>query len=247
MTIIEIPNSEIHAYRADPPGEIKGAVVVIHEIWGLVDHIKNVADRIAEAGYLAVAPDILSNAGVTPVVGQELSELVNNPDETVRSAAQPIMREKLAAANDPQYGAWAVRQLQSTVSYLLDQPGVNGRVAATGFCFGGSYTFALAAHDSRLRCAAPFYGAPPKLDEVSSIGCPIHAFYGGQDTRLMDSLPDVKAAMQSANVQFDCTVYPESKHAFFNDTNAITYDPTSAKDAWSKLLEFFEANLKNSN
>lgn len=243
MPMIEIPGSEISAYRADPAGTPTGALIVIHEIWGLVDHIKDVADRFASEGFLVVAPDILTNTGVSPSVSQELHDLAMNPDEAIRTQAQPLMREKLAASREPEYGAWAVTQLTRVVDYLLSQPGVNGRVAVTGFCFGGSYAFALAAADSRVKAAAPFYGAPPEESNVGSIQCPVHAFYGGLDERLMESLPAVSAAMAAAGVDFESTVYENARHAFFNDTNSITYDASAAQDAWNQVLDFFRTRL----
>ncbi|GAA3742951.1 hypothetical protein GCM10022239_18030 [Leifsonia bigeumensis] len=118
MPMIQIPHSELTAYRADPPAAPKGGLIVIHEIWGLVDHIRDIADRFAAEGYLVVAPDILSNAGVSPTVGQELHDLTKNPDEAVRMTAQPLMREKLAASREPEYGAWAIGQLRAVVDYL---------------------------------------------------------------------------------------------------------------------------------
>lgn len=243
MTMMTVPGSDLSAYRADPPGEPRGALVVIHEIWGLVDHIRDVADRFAAEGYLVVAPDILSNAGVTPSVGQELHDLAMNPDEAVRTEAQPAMREKLAAAREPEYGAWAVGELRKVVDHLEAQPGVEGRIAVTGFCFGGSYSFALAAADPRIRAAVPFYGAPPESADAATIGCPILALYGEIDERLMASLPEVTAAMEAAGVDFEAKVYPGARHAFFNDTNSIAYDADAAADAWRRTLAFLEAQL----
>ncbi len=243
MPMIEVPGSELTAYRADPPGEPKGALIVLHEIWGLVDHIRDVADRFAAEGYLVLAPDILSGAGVTPSVGQELHDLAMNPDEAVRTAAQPLLREKLTASREPEYGAWAVGQLRKVVDHLEAQPGVDGRIAVTGFCFGGSYSFALAATEPRIRAAAPFYGAPPESADIASIACPVHAFYGGLDERLMESLPAVSTAMADAGVDFETTVYQGARHAFFNDTNTTTYDPDAASDAWSRVLAFLGSRL----
>lgn len=251
MPMIEIPHSDgsaLPVYRADPTGEHaaekpRGGLIVIHEIWGLVDHIRNVADRFAGEGYLVIAPDILSNAGVTPTVGQELHDLAMNPDESARIAAQPIMREKLAAAREPEYGAWAIDRLRTVVDYLEAQPGVDGRIAVTGFCFGGSYSFALAAADQRIRAALPFYGAPPETSDIAAITSPIRAFYGDQDERLMASLPEVTRSMADAGVDFEATVYPGARHAFFNDTNATTYDPDTAADAWTRVLAFLEDRL----
>lgn len=243
MTMIEVPGSGLSAYRADPHGAPKGAIIVIHEIWGLVDHIKSIADRYAAEGYVAIAPDILSNAGVTPTVGQELHDLAMNPDEATRTAAQPLMREKLVAAREPEYGAWAIAQLRTVVDYLESDESVGDRIAVTGFCFGGSYAFALAAADSRLKAAAPFYGAPPEESDIASIGCPVHAFYGGLDERLMESLPSVSKAMADAGVDFEATVYEGARHAFFNDTNATTYDAEAATDAWERILSFVGERL----
>ena len=247
MPMIQIPGSQLQAYRADPPvaaaATPKGALIVIHEIWGLVDHIKNVADRFAAEGYLVVAPDILSKSGVTPKAGQELHDLATSSDEATRTAAQPLLREKLTAAHDPAYGEWAVSQLGKVVDYLDSQPGIDGRIGVTGFCFGGSYTFALSAADPRVKAAAPFYGSPPAESDFAGIACPVHAFYGDRDQRLIDGLPGVTAAMAEAGVNFEATVYEGAQHAFFNDTNATSFDQAAAEDAWRRVLDFMSNSL----
>ena len=159
MSMISIATSSGQApfdvYRAEPVGELRGALIVIHEIWGLVDHIKRVADRYAAEGYLVIAPDILSRGGITPEVGLEIATLMAGAEED-RTKAQPLMREKMAPVNVPEYAAWAVGALKSVVDYLEVQPEVDGRIGVLGFCFGGSYSFALAAADRRIRGAVPF-------------------------------------------------------------------------------------------
>ncbi len=232
----------IDVYRAAPDGEVRGGLIVIHEIWGLADHIKQVADRFAAQGYLTYAPDILSKAGITPQAGRELMELTQNPDESVRVAAQPLMRERMAPAHDPQYGAWAVSALQQVVDDLVDQSGVFGRVAVLGFCFGGSYSFALAAADRRIKAAVPFYGAPPDPDRIADISCPVLAIYGGDDERLMQGLPEVRRRMQEAGIDATVKVYEGAGHAFFNDTGS-RYDPDAAADAWRLTLEFLGRHI----
>lgn len=233
---------DIEIYRAVPEGEIRGGLVLIHEIWGLVDHIKEVADRFAAEGYLTFAPDILSKAGITPEAGRELLELVQNPDEKVRVAAQPLMRERTAPAHDPAYGAWAVSALQGVVDELAAQPGVDGRIAVLGFCFGGSYSFALAAADRRIRAAVPFYGAPPDPEKIPDISCPVLAIYGEDDERLMSGLPEVTERMREADIDFTVKVYEGAGHAFFNDTGS-RYDPEAAADAWRLSLDFLKQHL----
>ncbi|SDS26761.1 dienelactone hydrolase family protein [Microlunatus soli] len=234
--------SKIEVFKAIPSGEIKGGLLLIHEIWGLVDHIRDVAGRFAEQGYLTYAPDILSKAGMTPKIGQELVELSNDPDEEKRVTVQPLMREKAAPAFDPEYAEWAVATLRGVVDELADQPGVDGRLAVLGFCFGGTYSFALAAADDRIKAAVPFYGAPADLGAVSAIGCPVLAIYGDQDERLMTGLPDVEAAMKAAGVDFTAKVYPGAAHAFFNDAGP-RYDEKAATDAWQLSLDFLRRSL----
>ena len=244
MSTILIPASPsavdpepIAAYRAEAVGDLRGALVLIHEIWGLVEHIETVADRYAAEGYLVIAPDILSRGGVTPEVGLELMRLRDGTDEE-RAKAQPMLRQKMAPVNAPEYSAWAVGALMSVVDYLEAQPGVDGRIGVLGFCFGGSYSFALAAADRRIRGAVPFYGSPPETAELAHLDCPVLALYGETDERLIESLPGVTKRMHDAGVQFVSHVYAGAGHAFFNDTNPATYRPEVAADAWLRSLEF---------
>lgn len=241
--MIELSNGEFAAYVVEPVGPVRGGLVVIHEVWGLVEQVKSVADRFAEQGYRVVAPDLLSGVGVPPEVGQELLRLRTSPDPEDQTRVQPLLRERMAPIQAPEYGAWAVQALRRTVDYLAAQPGVDGRLAVTGFCFGGSYSFALAGADDRIRVAVPFYGAPPELSEVGKIACPVLAFYGDQDARLIANLPEVTRAMAEAGVDFTAQVYPGVGHAFFNDANPYAYDAAAAGNAWTRTLAALERNL----
>ncbi|MCU1558221.1 MAG: dienelactone hydrolase family protein [Microbacteriaceae bacterium] len=234
---------EFPAYIARPDGDPKGGLIVIHEIWGLVDHIMAVADRFAAEGYLVVAPDLLSSVGIEAQVGAELSAIMRSPDERVRTEGQPRLRDAFAPIQAPEYGTWAVTALRSSVDFLAAQTGIDGRIGVVGFCFGGSYSFALAVADPRVRAAVPFYGAPPDLADVAKVTAPILAIYGEDDQRLMDSLPEVTAAMQAAGVRFSRQIYEGAGHAFFNDANPHAYRPDAAADAWRRTLEFLGAEL----
>jgi carboxymethylenebutenolidase len=237
------PESDFIAYVARPAGEVKGAVIVIHEIWGLVDHITGIADRLAAEGYLAIAPDLLSHIGVDASVGLELQQIMFATDPAVRTAGQPRLRDALAPLPSPEFAAWAVGALKATVDHLETEEGVDGRIAVMGFCFGGTYSYALASADSRIRAAIPFYGSGPSSDDAQSIGCPVLAFYGATDESLMTALPEVTAGLERAGVDFEAKVYDDAGHAFFNDTNPITYNAADAADAWTRTLSFLEGSL----
>jgi carboxymethylenebutenolidase len=230
-------------YLSEPHGAPGGALIVIHEIWGLVDHIKDVADRFAAEGYLVLAPDLLSEVGIDAHIGAELQSIMQNPDPEKRNAGQPLLREKMAPLQAPGYAEFAADALKKCVDYFAGQPGIDGRMAVTGFCFGGTYAFALAAADSRVRAVVPFYGSPPALDQVGAITAPVLAFYGANDERLMRSLPDVTTAMTDAGVDFTTKVYDAAGHAFFNDTNPYSYNAEVASDAWSRAVTFLKQSL----
>jgi carboxymethylenebutenolidase len=241
-TTIELDNGDFSAYVATPTGAVRGGLVVIHEIWGLQDHIIDVAERFAGEGYLVVAPDLLSHVGLRPDVGAELLRLRTSADPGEQTRVQPMLRERMAPIQAPEYASWAVQALRHTLDYLAAQPGVD-RVGVVGYCFGGSYSFALAAADDRISVAVPFYGSPPEQTDVAAIHCPVLAFYGDQDQRLMDSLPAVTGAMSAAGVDFTAKVYPGVGHAFFNDANPHSYDATAAEDAWQRTLAALEAGI----
>jgi len=235
--------TSVQAYVSEPSGTPKGGLVVVHEVWGLVSHTRDVADRFAAEGYLAVAPDLLSGAGGVPDLTGELQEAAFDPQQ--RSNAQPRLRKHMAPIRSPEYAKHAVAALHVCFDHLEGVAGLTGRVAATGFCLGGTYTFSLAVSEPRLRAAVPFYGhAEFKDAELRAINCPVLAFYGDQDAALMDELPGLKSRMRAAGVDFEAVVYPGAGHAFFNDTNKYTYNAEAAADSWTRTLAFLERSLE---
>ncbi|MEO7754005.1 MAG: dienelactone hydrolase family protein [Terracoccus sp.] len=238
-TMIELPQHDLVAYRADPPGEVRGAVIVIQEIWGLVDHIKDVADRVAAEGYIAIAPDLLGHVGLSPEAGQQLHGLVTGGDEQARLEAQPRLRELMGPARSPEFAAWAVPALQAVVDLLLEQDEVDGDVAVMGFCFGGSYSFALALAEPRLKGAVVFYGGFPETGDPATISCPVLALYGADDHGITDGVPDLESRMAEAGVDFSARVYTGVGHAFFNETGPAHHTEVAA-DAWARTLAFLQ-------
>ena len=170
---------------------------------------------------------------------------MSSPNEDIRNAAQPRLREATAPARSPEFAAEATARLRTVVDRLESKPGIVGRIGVLGFCFGGTYSFALAAADPRLKAAVPFYGTAD-LAAIPDISCPVLALYGEQDTRLIDMLPAVESAMSAAHIDFQDHVYRDAGHAFFNDTNAGAYRPEVAADAWARTLAFLDEQLNAS-
>ena len=234
-----------HAYpESDEDNEKHPGLIVIHEIWGLVPHIKDVAERFAKEGYSVIAPDLFHDITFEGTVEQKLFDEMHDPK--TKDEAQKKMRAILAPIQAPEFAGKTLAKLEECVKYLIeDSHVVSEDVGVLGFCFGGTYSFALAALDPRIKAAVPFYGHPLKPEKVSELNCPILAFYGDQDKNLMDTLPEFKNRMQAHNKDFTAVVYPNTGHAFFNDTNARMYDKKSAVDAWNKTLKFLKKNLDN--
>ena len=232
------------AYISRPPKGviIKGGLIVIHEVWGLADHIRDVADRFALEGYVALAPDLLSETGITTELVGELQEELFDPER--RAQAQPKLRKLMAPLQAPGFGEQTTAKVRRCYEYLAKQDDVQQRIGITGFCFGGTYSFSLAVHEPALKAAVPFYGHSDfSVAQLKDVTCPILAFYGEDDERLMSGLPELKANMKAAGVDFTAQVYKNCGHAFFNDTNSFTYNPAAAQDAWQKTLRFLAANL----
>lgn len=228
-------------YVCEPPGEAKGGLIVIHEIWALNDHTKSIADRFANEGYAVVAPDLLTMTDIAQHADTLALDLFN-PEK--RNEAQPKLRELMTPMREPDFGEKTFGKVKACFDYLYDLPVVAQKVAITGFCFGGSYSFNLAIHEPRLKAAVPFYGhAPLDAAELKHITCPILAFYGEKDENLMNSLPELKELMQQANVDFTAVAYPDAGHAFFNDTNPFAYNEAAAKDSWQRTLDFLAQHL----
>lgn len=232
----------LEAYEVVPDGEVRGGLIVIEEVWGLTDHIKSIADRFAAEGYYVLSPELLSETHIKEHAGTLMLDYFN-PEK--RNEAQPKLRALMAPIREPEFASKTVDRVKACFDYLFAVPEVQERVAVTGFCFGGSYSFALALHETKLKAAVPFYGHADISDPeaLRRITCPILAFFGEKDENLIKDLPAVRDAMQIAGVDFTSQVYPGCGHAFFNDTNPYAYDEAAAKDAWRRTLEFLATNL----
>ena len=214
----------VKGYLSRPQdGKNLGAVIVIHENRGLVDHIKDVARRFAKDGFAALAVDLMSRIGGTDQfkTGEEAIEAI----------------KKIT-------GNIIVEDLTSAVAYLKKQGFVNGRIGVVGYCWGGGQSLNFSTKCKELNAAVVYYGRnPDPLDQVENIPCPLLGNYGGDDPNIMPGVEPLKAALQKYWKSFDVKVYPGAKHAFNNNTNPDRYHPEAAKDAWGRTVNFFKKNL----
>ena len=212
---------EMKGYLAVPRAEgTYPAVIVVHENRGLNAHIKDVARRMALEGFVALAPDYLSDLGGTPA----------NEDDA-RGMFQQITPADVAANG------------VATIAYLETLPKSTGKVGAIGFCWGGGTVNNLAVASPDLLAAAPYYGARPKAEDVAKIEARVMAHYGGLDERINAGIPAFEEALKAAGVDYQIFVYEGANHAFNNDTSAARYDKEAADLAWSRTVAFFKETL----
>jgi len=216
----------IKAYLARPAGTKKSwpAVVIIHEWWGLNEHIKDLAQRFAREGYVALAPDLYSRLGYK--VTKDATEAAQLMDSLPSQAS--------------------LRDLNATMSYLKQQPSVDGmRIAAVGFCMGGTLALIMATHNSDVKAAVPFYGKVPPIETFRYLLCPVLYHYGAKDGWVTKQEVDrLQQGLQQHSKPGTVYTYPEAGHAFFNDTRADAYHGPSAKLAWERTLAFLQEHLR---
>jgi len=201
------------------------AVLVIHENKGLTDWVRSVADRLAEAGYIALTPDLLSGAGP----GGGGTDTFKSTDE----ATQAIY--KLDAAR-------VLGDLDAVAAHARALPACDGRLSVAGFCWGGAKSFEFATHDPKLTAAFVFYGSPPKDETLAAIACPVYGFYGESDARITAGVATTEAAMKKGGKTFEPVVYAGAGHGFLRMGEAVDASAENkqafdeAWDRWKKLL-----------
>jgi carboxymethylenebutenolidase len=240
MMSVPYRNHGIPVYRACAASEPRPAIILIHEVWGLTDHIKDVAERFCDEGYITIAPDLMANTDMAKVLNPKLQKVMF--DEKERPKHQVEIRTMMAPLGSPDFAAETIARLKAVFDYLQNDANVS-KVFVVGFCFGGTYSFGLAANQRGLAGAIPFYGhGEHYIDKFSGIDCPVMAFYGENDAALNEHIPAIEKAMKDAEKRFSYKIYPGVRHAFFNDTNPLTYNSEAAKDAWSRTLDFLAEN-----
>ena len=212
----------VHAFVVYP--EVKGkapVIIVIHEIFGLTDWARSVADQLAANGYIAIAPDLLSGMGPK---GGGSSEFGGNQEAS----------KAISSLNPDQITA----DLNATADYAKKIPAGNGKIAVTGYCWGGGQSFRFATNRKDLAAAYVFYGPGPA--DISAITAPVYGFYAGNDARIDSTIPATTEAMKKAGKKYDPVTYEGAGHGFMRagedpgDTNPA--NKKAHDEAWQRWL-----------
>jgi carboxymethylenebutenolidase len=251
-----------HAERASAPVP---AVVVLQEAWGVDAHIEDVTLRFAQAGYVALAPDLFAENGERPQHFSKprmeaLKEFINTlppsawGDPKAREEALAKLPEPRRSEVGESFGALFSSVMANidafmptvidTAAFLRDEfPLTKGKkVGSVGFCLGGGLSARLACADPKLGAAVIFYGMAPPEDRIPSIQCPVLGLYGKLDERVNAGIAGFETAMKKAGKRFDHHVYEGAQHAFFNDARP-SFHVGATRDSFARTLEFFRREL----
>jgi len=194
-------------------------VIVIHEIFGLNDNIREIAGQFAEKGYAALSVDLFSNRNRMVCIMQIMHGIL----------LRPLNNSVLA-------------DLKSSIAFLQKQSNVDAnRIGTVGFCMGGSYALQLAITDNGLKAASVFYGANPKPLEALAEACPIVGSYPDKDFTTK-AARELEANLTQYNVPHDIKIYDDTKHSFYSQQRTA-FEVNASKDAWQRMLSFFEKHL----
>jgi carboxymethylenebutenolidase len=194
-------------------------VLIIHEIFGMTDWVEDLADQVAGAGYIAVAPDLLSGMGPN---GGRSSDF-----------AEGKTMEAVTHLNADQVTA----DLNAAADYGLKLPASSGKLFVAGFCWGGSQTFRFAINRGDLGAAFVFYGGPPDKESMARIKAPIYGFYAGTDARIDATIPDTTVQMKAAGKTYEPVTYEGAAHGFMRAGEAPDANEANKKaraDAWAR-------------
>ena len=218
---------EVNCYITYPEVKDKAtAVIVIHEIFGLSDWARSVTDELAEAGYIAIEPDLLS--GMAPG-GGGTAEL--GGQDNVTRAIGKLPPDQITA------------ELDAVAKYVSELPACNGKLVVGGFCWGGGQSFRYASNNKNLKAAFVFYGTPPTQEEISKINCPVYGFYGGNDARVTQTVPKATEQMKAAGKTYEPVTYEGAGHGFMRageQPDAGAANKKAHDEAWVRWKELLK-------
>ncbi len=211
----------VETFVAYPEVSTKAPViVVIHEIFGMTDWVEDVTDQFAAAGYIAIAPDLLS--GMAPGGGRTK----DFPAGGVGPAIGKLPPEQITA------------DLNAVADYGKKLPAANGKLFVVGFCWGGGQTFRFATNRPDLAAAFVFYGPPPPSEDMARIKAPVYGFYGGNDARIGATIPRAEQEMKAAGKTYEPVTYAGAGHGFMRageQPDAQEANKKARQEAWARL------------
>ncbi|MFL6546724.1 MAG: dienelactone hydrolase family protein [Candidatus Udaeobacter sp.] len=226
---VKYGNRTVNSFVVYPEVKNKAtAVIVIHEIFGMTDWVQSLTDQLAEAGYIAIAPDLLSGMGPN---GGGTAELGDR--SAVGQAISKLPPDQITA------------DLNAVADYVTKLPAANGKVAVAGFCWGGGQSFRFATNRPGLAAAFVFYGpAPDNKEALAKIKAPVYGFYAGNDARISATLPKTIDLMKEAGKRFEPATYEGAGHGFMrageDPANTVEANKKARDEAWVRWKELLK-------
>jgi carboxymethylenebutenolidase len=230
---IPVADGDIPAYRAQPAGgKNLPVILVVQEIFGVHEHIKDICRRVAKLGYLAIAPELYARQG-------DVSKITD-------------FKEIIATVVSKVPDAQVMSDLDAAVAWAKASGGDTSKLGITGFCWGGRIVWLYAAHNPKLKAGVAWYGRlvgqadelHPKhpVDVAASLNAPILGLYGGADNGIpQESVEEMRKAIKAGGKTGEIVVYPDTPHAFFADYRP-SYRAEAAADGWKRMLDWFKHN-----
>ena len=217
----------------DPSEKPGPAVLVIHEILGLIDNLKPLLRQFADNGYVALCPNLFDKPGLKPFC--------------VAKTVYSMMSAEGSSVDD----------LQAAIDYLKDQDGVDeNKLGVAGFCFGGGFALVMGLSPD-IKASAPYYGTCPSFFKKVEQSCPVIASYGGKDLTMKTQIKPLKRALEDANIEHEVNIYPNAGHSYMVKQKErsiasklmqispmrISYKKDEAEESWEKMLAFFTKHV----
>jgi len=220
MTSFQSGSRQLEGYMARPEGDGPfPGIVIIHELFGLNENMKDISRRFAAQGYVALAVDLFAGRNRAVCLFRVMAGLLLN---SLHNSG--------------------IQDLKAALTFLSEQPGVDdSRLGAVGYCLGGSFAIAWACTDNRLKAIAPFYASNPRPLQAVARLCPVVGSYPTGDFTTPQG-HKLESALESYNIPHDIKFYPGAKHSFFNDQGR-SYNAAAAEDSWQRVLAFFKKQI----
>jgi carboxymethylenebutenolidase len=227
--MIKVPPSDsVKAWVVYPERKTKAPViVVVHEIFGLSDWIRGVADQLAAEGFIAIAPDFLTMKNLPP--GTDSAAVQRNV-AAIRTVDQDLVQ----------------RMIDASAGYAMKLPSAQQRYGVVGFCWGGGVSFAHAVHSPSLRASVVYYGVSPKTETLSSVRAAVLGLYGGNDARVDATIPPADSAMKAMGKTYSPRIFEGAGHGFLRQQSGMNgANMTATQQAWPATIAWFKRYLES--